>query len=67
MVLVNLVFTRQATVVETGGCSVKVENPEDWDEIQAKIDAQDFHEFLITSREYDEEDWDFEELPDEAA
>ena len=50
---------RRAQVVERGGASVVVNNPNDLQEIKARLEARDFYEFLITDREYDEESWSF--------
>lgn len=56
---VPLTWVRRAQVIEHGGASVVVNNPNDLQEIKARLEARDFCEFLITDREYDEETWSF--------
>lgn len=56
---VPLTWVRRARVIEKGGASVVVNNPNDLAEIKALIEARDFCEFLVTEREYEEEQWSF--------
>lgn len=62
---IKIAFNRQAGVIETGTCVVEVKDPNDMREINKKLYNKDFKELLITDRDYDEEDWDFELLNDE--
>lgn len=65
MTRVHMTFNRQARVIETGGCTVEVKDPNDMREIRQKTEARDFVEFLVADRDYDEEDWEFEILDEE--
>lgn len=56
---VDLTWEKTARVVERGGASVVVSNPNDLAEIKARLEAGDFYEFLVTEREYDDEHWSF--------
>lgn len=58
----DLTWERTARVVERGGASVVVSNPNDLAEIKARLEGQDFYEFLITEREYDDDQWSFQPM-----
>lgn len=65
MYRIKVAFNRQANVIETGTCTVTVKDPNDMREINQKLNNKDFSGFLVTDREYDDDDdWEFE-LPDE--
>ncbi len=57
---VNLTFERVSRVLEKGGATVVVNNPNDMDEIAAQVKALDFSEFLVTDRDYSDSEWKWE-------
>lgn len=67
MALVDLVFTRTTSVVETGHVQVEVDDPEDMHTIFQKANDLQFTKLLITDRVYDrdEEEWDFDIVVEE--
>lgn len=66
MAIVDLLFTRKARVQEKGSISVEIKTPTDWTEIEAAAKNELFKEFIITSREYEDVDWEFfEPIPEE--
>lgn len=70
MTRVILEFTRRGHITEVGRCEIEVDNPEDMDEIDAVMEAQEFKRFIINSRTPDDYDWEWEikeVLNDEAA
>jgi hypothetical protein len=59
---VNFMFVRTATVTETGGVEIEVENETDWDEIEEKLRERKFSAFLTSTRIYENENWEFDDL-----
>jgi len=51
-------------VIEVGGVSVDVLDPTDYEEILGKLNRREFVEFVVTERDYEEEDWSFAPLPE---
>jgi len=59
---VNVAFTRKGTFEMRGGACVDVDEPVDWDEVVEKARRLEFSEFIPTSMEYDEEEWEFDKI-----
>lgn len=64
---VYLEFTRKAPVTEKGAVAVEVDGTESLHQIYKKALSQNFKEFLINTRVYDEKqmEWEFEVIKDE--
>ena len=60
----NLAFTRAGTFVMTGGVSVDVEDGYSTKELEELLMNREFAEFLPLDIEYNEDDWEFEEIED---
>lgn len=58
----NLAFTRSGTFVMTGGVSVDVPEEYSAKQLETMLMNREFAEFLPLEIEYDEDDWEFEEI-----
>lgn len=61
----NLAFTRAGNFVMTGGVSVDMDWPYTEKELEEKLMNREFAEFLPLQLEFDEDDWDFEEIKED--
>lgn len=59
---VKFMFTRTGTFTETGGVEIEVNDPIDWEEIEGKLNRREFKSFLVSEREYTNEEWEFDDL-----
>lgn len=59
---INLAFTRAGTFVMTGGVSVDIEAPYSKAQLERALDSREFAEFLPLDLEFDDDDWEFEEI-----
>ena len=57
---IKLSFTRVARVKESGKARIEVINPEDIEAIKNKMRNNDFKQFVITEREYEDIEWKVE-------
>lgn len=62
MAIVDLVFTRTSTVVETGHVQIEVDDPDNMNKVFGAAERKEFKQYLVAERDYDPEDddWDFE-------
>lgn len=60
MAKVDLVFQREAKVLEKGIVSVEVSPGDSPVDIYKKAFEQDFNSFITTERNYTDDDWNFE-------
>ena len=61
---VNLKFQRTAKVTEEGGVSVELKPGETIADVYARAYEGKFKEFLVSSRDYSNEKWEFTILKD---
>jgi hypothetical protein len=56
---INLAFTRAGSFVMTGGVAIDAASKE---ELEEKLNSREFAEFLPLDLEFDDDDWEFEEI-----
>lgn len=62
---VKLSFVRTGEFTMIGGASVDVEDPDNWEEIEAKAQNGEFAEYLPVQIIHNNDEWDFDLLPTE--
>lgn len=62
---INLAFTRAGTFVMTGGVAVDIQFPYNQAQIDKALKEREFAEFLPLDMEFDDDDWEFEEIKEE--
>lgn len=60
----HLQFERTATVKETGGVSVEVDDANSVADVYKMALSKNFKEFLVSGREYEDESWEFTIMKD---